>query len=116
MNPSLRACIANIAARLSGQSVNSAVYDHTQSKHINVTGSVSAKSVNVYDHGRGVYVTGSATNLYDHDCGDHISLNLSGTHLSGYHHGSGDHYSGDISAHSVTIYEHESGQHHRYSV
>jgi hypothetical protein len=116
MNPSLRACIANIAARLSGQSVNSVVYDHTQSKHINVTGSVTAKSVNVYDHGRGAYVTGSPTNLYDHDCGARISLNLSGTHLSGYHQGSGNRYSGDINGHSVTIYDRESGQHHRYSV
>jgi len=110
------ACIANIAARLSGPSVNSAVYDHTQGKHIHVSGSVSATSVNVYDHDRGAHVTGSPANLYDYGRGAHISLNLNGTRFSGYDHGSGNHYSGNINGHSVTIYDHESGQHHHFKV
>lgn len=40
MNPNLRACIANVAARLAGQSTNSTVYDRTQGKHIHVSGKV----------------------------------------------------------------------------
>jgi hypothetical protein len=94
MNPRLRACIANLAARLSGQSVNSSVYDHTQGKHIHISGTASGGSVNLYEHERGAHVTGSPSNLYDHGEGAHISLNVQGTQLSGYDHGSGHHYSG----------------------
>jgi hypothetical protein len=50
MNPNLRACVANIVARLNGQGINSAVYDHTQGKHIHVTGNVNGQSVTIYDH------------------------------------------------------------------
>ena len=84
MNPSLRACIASLAARLSGQSVNSAVYDHTQGRHIHVSGSASAGSVNLYEHDRGAHVTGSPSNLYDHGDGAHLTLAIQGTQLSGY--------------------------------
>ena len=116
MNPSLRACIASLAARLSGHSVNSAVYDHTQGKHIHISGSASSGSVNLYEHDRGAHVTGSPTNLYDHGEGAHISLAVQGAQISGYDHGSGYHYSGSINGHSVTIYDHESGSHHQYNV
>lgn len=116
MNPDLRACIANLAARLSGQIVNSAVYDHTQGKNIHISGTASGGSVNLYEHDRGAHVTGSASNLYDHGEGAHISIEVRGTQISGFDHGSGYDYSGNINGHSVTIYDHESGSHHHYNV
>jgi len=116
MNPNLRACIAHVAARLSGVGVNSAVYDYSQSKHIHVSGNVSATAVNVYDHDRGAHLTGSPANLYDHGLGGHISLNLNGAQFSGYDHRSGYHYQGTINGSSVTVYDYESGQHHQFNV
>lgn len=100
MVPNLRACIANIVAGLSNQSANSAVYDHTQGKHIHISGQISASSVNVYDHDRG----------------SHISLTLNHSQFSGYDFGSGYHYSGSINGNAVVIYDHESGAHHHFNV
>jgi hypothetical protein len=116
MNASLRACIANIAAQLAGQNTSGTVYDHTQNKHVSVSGSVTGTSVNLYDHDRGCHVSGSPSNLYDHGEGNHLSLTMQGMRFDGYDHGSAWHYSGDISGSSVTIYDHETAEHHHYSV
>jgi len=116
VNPNLRACIANLAGRLSGQSVNSSVYDHTQGRHIRVSGSATIGSVSLYDHDHGAHLTGVASSLYDHVSGAQISLNLSGTRFNGYDHSSRCQYFGNIRGASVTIYDHESGRHHQYSV
>jgi hypothetical protein len=116
MNPGLRAVIANIAARLAGQNVNSAVYDHTQGKHIHVSGNISATSVAIYDHDRNDHISGTHTNLYDHNLNAHLSLNMNGSHFTGYDYGSGFHYSGHINCHLVTIFDNENNQHHQYTV
>ncbi|MCP5159283.1 MAG: hypothetical protein H6975_07640 [Gammaproteobacteria bacterium] len=116
MNPSLRACIANLAARLAGQTVNSTVYDHTQAKHIRISGNASAESVNLHEHDRDSYLTGPPSSLYDHVQRAHLSLVVQGTKLSGYDHGSRYHYSGDINGHSVIIFDHQSKTHHHYDV
>jgi len=116
MNASLRACIASIAARATDHTMNSSVYDHSQGKHVHVSGDASTDAVNVYDHDRSRYVTGTLPSLYDHAGGRYISLDLNGTQFSGYDHASGRYYSGNISGNSVTIYDHETGRHHHYSV
>jgi hypothetical protein len=50
MISNLRACLANIVARLHGGRVNGAVYDHSQGKHIHVSGTLNGQAVSVYDH------------------------------------------------------------------
>jgi hypothetical protein len=116
MNANLRACIANIAAQLRGVAVGGAVYDHSQGKHIHVSGNASRSAVNVYDHDRGEHISGAPPNLYDHGLGNHVSLSVRSNQFNGYDHDSGSHYSGTINGSSVTIYDHEDGQHHHYSV
>jgi hypothetical protein len=116
MNPNSRACIASAVARLSGQGDCPAVYDYTQRKHIQVTGTVSELSVSLYDHGRRVHVTGSSSRLYDHGTGSHILLNLNGTQFTGYDHASRSHYSGTVKGNAVSIHDHETGQEHNYGV
>ncbi|MBY0411557.1 MAG: hypothetical protein K2Q97_15885 [Burkholderiaceae bacterium] len=116
MNHSLRACIANIAARLTGHSTNSAVYCYTQGKHISVSGTVTSSAVNIYDYDRGAHVSGSPTNLYDYGGGAHITLEINGNDFKGYDYGSGNHYSGKINGQSVQVYDYETGQHHSFTV
>jgi hypothetical protein len=116
MVPNLRACVANIVARLHGGHVNGAVYDHTQREHIHVSGSVNNGSVNVYDHGRSVHITGTLPNLYDHGTSDFVSLTLNGKQFSGYDFASGEHYNGNVTGSTVTLYDFESGEHHFFNV
>ena len=116
MIPNLRACIANVAARLNGGDVNGAVYDHTQGKHIPVSGSVGDAAVNVFDHERRAHVTGSAPNLYDHGTRRHVSLVMNGATFTGFDHFSGLNYSGRINGCAVTIFDYESGRHHQFTV
>ena len=116
MNANLRVCLAHLVARLTNQAANSAVYDHTQGKHIHISGNVSSTAVNIYDHDRGAHVSGTLTNLYDHGTGAHVSLSVNGAQFNGYDYGSGCHYSGNINGSSATIYDYETGQHHYYGV
>ena len=116
MIPNLRACLANVAARLNGTRVDAAVFDHTQGKRVRLSGSVASGAVNVYDHGRSAHITGSAPNLYDHGTRRHVSLVMNGTTFTGYDHFSGLHYSGRINGSAVTIFDHESGRHHQFTV
>jgi hypothetical protein len=115
MNASLRACIASVAAQLTGRKVTS-VYDFTQGKHVSVNGNVTTTSVNLFDYDRGCHVSGSPSNLYDYGGNNHISLTMRGNRFDGYDYGSGRHYSGDVSGSSVSIYDHGTGHHHQYSV
>ena len=116
MIPNLRACLANVAARLNGGQVNRAVYDHTQGRLIHLSGSVSPGAVNVFDHDRSAHVTGSAPNLYDHGTSRHVSLVMNGATFTGYDHFSGLHYSGRINGSAVSIFDQESGRHHQFTV
>jgi hypothetical protein len=116
VNSYLRACIANIAGRLSGQPASASVYDHTQGIHIHISGTTSSTFVDVYDHARFAHINGPPANLYDHGLGTRISLVVSGTRFDGHDYGSGHQYSGNVSGSSVTIFDHESGRHHYYIV
>lgn len=116
MIPNLRACLANVAARLNGGQVNAAVYDHTQGKLIPLSGSVGPSAVNVYDHDRSAHVTGSVPTLYDHGTKRHVSLVMNGAVFNGYDHFSGLHYSGRINGSAVTIFDHETNRHHQFTV
>lgn len=116
MNANLRACVAHLVGRLSGQPVSPAVYDHSQKKSISVSGSVSMGNVALYDHSRNAHLTGTVSNLYDHGEQSHLSLTVKDTTFEGHDHKSGCHFSGSINGQSVVIYDHESSQHHQYNI
>lgn len=55
-------------------------------------------------------------NLFDHELGSHISLDINGDDLKGYEHGTESHYSGKISGTTVTVFDHGTGGHYHYTV
>lgn len=115
MDQNTRACVAFVAAGLIAGRQGSSVYDHSRSKHILISGSVSSSSVNIYDHDRGCSLSGSSTNLYDHGRGAHVSLQINENSFSGYDHGASHHFSGNVSGTSVSIYDHGESAHFSYS-
>jgi hypothetical protein len=117
MHPNTRALVAVVAARLvSGHGTAGAVYDHSQSRHILVSGTVSGGQVALYDHDRGCHFSGSGGGYYDHGRGVHVSLQVNGSNFSGYDHGDGHHFSGSVSGNAVSIYDHGESSHFHYSV
>lgn len=116
MNANLRACIANIAARLAGHGTNSSVYDYTQGRHIHHAGSVSPEAVNVFALDRGAHLSGAPPNLYDHSLGVHVSLVMDGAAFWGLESGSGKKYAGKVRSGMVTIHDDETGLDHGYGV
>ncbi len=116
VDPNTRACIAVVAiSRVSGVSPSS-VYDHSQSRHITISGSVHENNVSLYDHGRGCHFSGSMPNLYDYGRSTHVLLEINGHQLSGYDYGDGHHYSGTVSGSAASTYDHGLGQHFHYSM
>jgi hypothetical protein len=87
MHPNTRACVAYIAGKLITGSGSSSVYDYSQSRHINISGTVDVSHVGVYDHNRGCHFSGNLPNLYDYGRGAHVSLNINGTQFGGYDFG-----------------------------
>jgi hypothetical protein len=115
VNSNPRACIAFIAAGLSGTK-GSSVYDYSQSKHINISGSVNPNNINIYDHDRSCHLSGSPNSLYDYGNSAHIQLNLKGSQFTGYDYHTGNHFSGNINGRSVSIYDYQTSSHYNYSV
>lgn len=116
MNPILRAVIAHIAARATGASTRSAVYDYSQNEYISLSGSVTAGSVNVHDFTRNVSIVGSLPNLHDFGGNAAITLNVNGIKFDGYDFGSRQFYSGSINGSSVTFYDYETGQYYSFAI
>jgi len=116
MHPNTRALVAAVASRLvgGGGSVG-AVYDYSQSRHMQVSGSVGAGSVSLYDHDRGCHFSGSGSSLYDYGRGCHVSLQVHGNSFSGYDYGDGHHFSGTVNGNSVSIYDYGESSHFNYS-
>lgn len=115
MNSSTRACVAFIVGASKKSSINS-IYDYSQSKHINVSGTVNEDTVNVYDHDRGCHVTGNLSSFYDYGNNAHINLNININQFTGYDYGSSSHYSGSFNSNSVSIYDYETSQHYNYNL
>lgn len=116
IDANLRACIASIAARLTGQSTSSAVYDYTQRRHIHAPGAVSEEAVNVYHHERGAHVSGTPASLYDHRLGVHVSLARDGMTFRGHDFGSNRDFRATVVGSIVTIEDDETGRRHCYGV
>lgn len=116
MNPHLQACIAYIAARLSGRPVKDTVHDRAQGQRLRISGEVGADGVQIYDHARHVRLSGPPNALFDHGSGAFVSLKLDGTRFSGRDQRSQTSYSGSIQGGTVTIFDQRSGQRFQYEV
>ncbi|NDU91481.1 MAG: hypothetical protein G3I10_02520 [Ferrovum sp.] len=102
MHPNTRACLAYIASKLVNESTSAFVYDYSQSKRLNFSGSVGQTSVSLYDHERGCYITGALSNLYDHDQKGYVSLSINGSQLSGYDFAGSHQFCGSVDGSSVS--------------
>lgn len=116
MHPNTRALVAAAAARLVVGGGNAgAVYDYSQSRHIQISGSVSGGNVALYDYDRGCHFSGSGSSLYDYGRGCHVSLQINGTSFSGYDYGAGHHFTGTVNGSSVSVYDYGESSHFNYS-
>lgn len=115
MNSSTRACVAFIVGASAKSNINS-IYDYSQSKHINIRGTVSNNTVNVYDHDRDCHVIGNLSSFYDYGNSAHINLNISVNKFTGYDYDSSSHYSGSFNSNSVSIYDYETSQYYNYNL
>ncbi|NDU91527.1 MAG: hypothetical protein G3I10_02765 [Ferrovum sp.] len=105
MHPNTRACLAYIASKLVNESTSAFVYDYSQFKRLNISGSVDPTNVSLYDHERCCHITGPLSNLYDHDQKGYVSLSISGCRLSGYDFAGSHQFCGSVDGYSVTILE-----------
>lgn len=110
-----RAAIAAITTAICSHKTIGSVYTYSQSKYISFSGSASNDNVSIFDHSRGIHITGSGTSLYDYGTSKHITLQINGNQFSGYDYKSGKHFSGTVSGSSVSIYDYETGRHSNYS-
>jgi len=115
MNINTRGCVAYIAARLCGLAKVTALYDHSQSKALSVSGAVRDREIDVYDYDRSCHVAGSLENLYDYGNGAHIQFAYDGEKFSGYDYASKFHFTGSIEAGFVSLYDYETSVYYRYS-
>ena len=115
MNANTRACVAYIAAGLSGLTTVTALYDHTETKPLNVSGVVSAEKIDVYDFDRSCHVSGNLENLYDYGNSAHIQIAVNGDKFSGYDYASKFHFNGTVESGVVQIYDYETEIYYRYS-
>ena len=115
MNPNTRACVAYITAGLSGLVKVTSLYDHTETKPLNVTGVVAAGKIDVYDFDRSCHVSGSLENLYDYGNKAHIQITVNGDKFSGYDYASKFHFSGTVEEGVVSLYDYQTEVYYRYS-
>jgi hypothetical protein len=116
MHPNTRALVAAAVAKLvEGGGNVSAIYDYSQSRHIQISGSTSGGNVSLYDHERGCHFSGSGGSLYDYGRGCHVSLQVNGDSFSGYDYGDGHHFSGTVNGKSVSVYDFGQASHCNYS-
>jgi hypothetical protein len=114
MKSHTRRAIAYIAGRLATGGTASHIYDYSESKHVNFSGSVSDSAVSVYDYEQCCHITGSARSVYHYGDGHHISLRVNGNSISGYDYGTGSHFSARVSGRSLHLYDYEGSSNYQY--
>ena len=116
MHPNTRALVAAAAAMLVAGGGNAgAIYDYSQSRHIQISGSASDGNISLYDYDRCCHFSGSDGSLYDYGRGCHVSLQVNGTSFTGYDYGDGHHFSGTVNGNSVSVYDYGESSHFNYS-
>lgn len=116
-----RKIIAFIAARLLTTKKSGAVYDFQSSSFTHVSGDITEKKVNVYDHDRGCHLGGNLSgkqfSLYDFGDSSHINLELENNgKFKGYDFGTSSHFSGTVNGSSISFYDFQTGKFYNYSI
>ncbi len=112
MRQEVRPAIAFIAAKLISNVGGGSVYDFSRAGYAYFSGQVG-DSVSIYDHTSRAHITGSPSQLYHHQLGEHISLSIKGKEFSGFDFGTHQHFSGAVNRHNVQLFDYDgSGWHH----
>jgi hypothetical protein len=116
MGPNTRALVAATAARLvSGDGNVNAVFDYSESRYVQISGSVRRGHVALYDYDRGCHFSGSSGSLYDYGRSSHVSIQINGNSFNGYDYGDGHYYSGTVSGNAITIYDYGKSSYFNYT-
>lgn len=84
MESNIRASIAFIITAYASGKNGTGVFDYTQGRRYSFSGTIRKCSINIFDHGRGCYLTGRIENLYDHARRNFISIHLVNNLFTGY--------------------------------
>ena len=120
MEASVKAAVAYVAARLITGLTSSSVFDSERGRHISMGGTVSDRSVQVYDYDALCYFSGSGDgsrfSLFHYGQSAHVNVNLSGNTFNGFDYGSGNHFSGTVTGRSVSLYDYADANYSNYSI
>lgn len=109
MHPGLRACIALIAGRLITGREISTIHDESRSSDISIEGTVTAKKVNIFDHGRGCHVAGinhgECYSLYDFGGQSYVDLTIDGSTFEGYDDQVPCGFRGEVNEEGLSFYD-----------
>lgn len=79
MHPNTRALVAAAATSLTnGRSNVGSIYDYSQSRYIQISGTAQGGNVALYDCDRGCHFSGSDGSLFDYGRSCHVSLQMNG--------------------------------------
>lgn len=116
MDKGTRACVAYVAGRLVSGVETGSIYDHSESKHVSISGEVYSKRIAVYDYGRNCHFSGNPPNLFDYGTSSHLTLNVEGARFDGYDFHGKSHFSGSVSGGNVDVYDFAESRHFSYSI
>ena len=102
-----RAAIAYIAGRLVTGLNSNAIFDYSQSKYIQIAGTVTPAQVQVFDYELGAHISGSGNgtnfSLFNYGESSHIALTITQRNFRGYDYGTGSHFQGNVSGRTVQL-------------
>jgi len=109
-----RIAIAFIVGKMMVEKAATSVYDYQTSAYLNFSGEVSP--LNIYDYGRGNYLTGELESIYDYATGQYINLKLENDAFSGYDYETGTYFNVTIKDGTITFYDYEDSSYYSFTV
>jgi len=120
MNPNSRAVIAYIAGRLVTGFHSNSVFDYSQSKYLQITGTVAAGIVQVFDYEDQANISGSGNgtnfSLFHYGEGSHITLNILRPNFKGFDYGTGSHFQGSVQGRIIQLFDFSTGEYYQYQI
>ncbi|MHC3126095.1 hypothetical protein OB03_01765 [Brevundimonas sp. GN22] len=110
-----RAIFAAIAiAHTKGGNVTG-LYDHAQSRHLNLIASASGQTVNAIDLERKAKVNGTLPAFIDHSRSSHVHMTGENGKYTGYDYKTETHFNIEVTGDTAALYDHEQGVWTQYS-
>lgn len=114
MNPSTRACAAYVASQFISPFQKSTIYDQSRSKYLDFSGFWEGQKIDLYDHDRDCYFSGTLPELYDYGIDSPVRLEISGNQFSGYDYQNNQYFSGVVNGFEISLYDHGESKQFNY--